>query len=427
MFEPVVLDASTKGFPSVATALRTADVAQRGWNVLREDVPLPCAVLKETALASNIVRMQELLRQYGLTLCPHGKTTMSPQLIRRQLEAGAWGITAATATHVAAYRQMGVPRVLLANQLIGRQAIRTICELLNMDSRFEFYCLIDSVALIEYLTQQVPRYLRLPRRLNVLLEIGMQNGRAGARSVTEAMEVARTVAKQNAWLTLAGVECYEGIVPGEPDEAGEDRIREMFQMLTEVATACERIGLLSHDGVVLSAGGSAYVDLAAQALTAIPIERAVRVLRSGCYLTHDDGWLCRHQKRARERTRSMTRLPPPRSVIELWAYVQSAPETGRLIITLGKRDVSYDIDLPVPILWFRPGTHTAPQSIGEGYRVTGLNDQHAYLSAPDSTPFRVGDMLGFGISHPCTTFDKWRLLYIVDDDYTITEAVTTAF
>lgn len=427
MFESLALDAATKGFPSVTAPLPLSQVGRRRWNVLREDVPLPCAVLRETALTNNMARMNVLLQEYGLVLCPHGKTTMSPQLIRRQLEAGAWGITAATATHVAAYRQMGASRILLANQLIGRQAIRTVCELLNANTGLEFYCLVDSVALVEHLTQRVSRYLRPPHRLHVLLEIGLASGRTGSRLPADAMQVAHAVAKQDSWLTLAGVECYEGIVPGEPDAVGEGRIREMFQMLTEVAVACEQQGLLSRDHLVLSAGGSAYVDLAAEALNAIPIERAVRVLRSGCYLTHDDGWLRRHQERARNRTASMSRLPPPKPAIEIWAYVQSVPEPGRLIVTMGKRDVAYDIDLPVPRLWLRPGAHTAPQLIGAGYHVTGLNDQHAYLSAPESTQLRVGDMIGFGISHPCTTFDKWRLLYVVDDDYTITEAVITTF
>lgn len=427
MFECQTLDAATKGFPSIDTPMELSQIAHNGWNVLKEDIPLPCAVLRDTALISNVVRMNALLQQYGLKLCPHGKTTMSPQLVRRQLEAGAWGITAATATHVFAYRQMGVPRVLLANQLIGRQAIRTVCELLNADDGFEFYSLVDSVELVDHLSQWVPKYLRTPRRLQLLLEIGLTNGRSGVRSLADAMRVAHAVVKQDTWLTLAGVECYEGIVPGEPNELGENHIREMFQLMTSVAMTCEQGKLLSNERIVLSAGGSAYVDLAAEALTVIPIERAVRVLRSGCYLTHDDGWLCRHQERANERTGLLTRLPAPQSAIEIWAYVQSAPEPGRLIIAMGKRDVGHDIDFPVPRFWMSSRTHTTPQLIGAGYQVTGLNDQHAYLSTPEASPIRIGDMIGFGVSHPCTTFDKWRLMYVVTDDYTIIEAIVTMF
>ena len=49
------------------------------------------------------------------------------------------------------------------------------------------------------------------------------------------------------------------------------------------------------------------------------------------------------------------------------------------------------------------------------------------MTVPASAPFRVGDMVACGISHPCTTFDKWRLLFIVDDDYTVTSAIRTFF
>lgn len=422
-----IFDATTKGFPSVTRPIGLDEVGKCGWNVLREEVPLPCAVLKDSALQANIARMQALLEQYGLALCPHGKTTLSPQLMRRQLDAGAWGVTAATSTHVATYRLLGFGRVLLANQLVGRQAVRTVAQLLNVDPAFEFYCLVDSVASVRHLLHWLPQYIDPARRLNVLLELGMANGRTGARSLPEAMEIARTVAANSGTLSLAGAECYEGTVPGEPSEAGEQRIRALFSALRDVALCCEQENLFNDQRVVLSAGGSAYVDLAAEALAAVPIKRAVRLLRSGCYLTHDDGWLQRHQLRAHERTQSMVALPTSQAAIEIWAYVQSVPEPGQAIVNFGKRDASYDIDLPIPRRWFRPGLHSEPQPLGEGYRVTGLNDQHAYLSTPIAEGMLVGDMICFGISHPCTTFDKWRLLYVVDDHYTILEAVTTAF
>lgn len=427
MSEPDRFDASTKGVPSVAAPVHLEEIAERGWNVLREDVPLPCAVLKETALAANLKRMNRFLQRYDLRLCPHAKTTMSPQLIRRQLEAGAWGVTAATATHVAAYRKMGVSRVLLANQLVGRQSIRSIAELLNQDAAFEFYCLVDSVALVQHLSHWASQFLHPSTRLDVLLEIGMRNARTGARSLADALLVARAVAREHASLTLAGVECYEGVVPGEPDAAGEARIGELFGLMREVTFSCEREGLFPRERLVLSAGGSAYVDLAAEALASVQIDRATRVLRSGCYITHDNGWLHRHQARARERTVGMEELPAPQPALEVWAYVQSVHEPGHFIVTLGKRDVSYDIDLPIPRCWFRPGAHSVPQTLEGDHHVTRLNDQHAWLAGPAASSLRVGDMLAFGISHPCTTFDKWRLLYVVDSDYNVVEAITTCF
>jgi D-serine dehydratase len=93
---------------------------------------------------------------------------------------------------------------------------------------------------------------------------------------------------------------------------------------------------------------------------------------------------------------------------------------------LGKRDVSYDIDLPMPRWLFRYGHHNAPRA-NHDFAVTKLNDQHAYLAVPANADLAVGDLLGFEVSHPCTTFDKWSLLLEVEDDYTVRAGLKTFF
>ena len=113
--------------------------------------------------------------------------------------------------------------------------------------------------------------------------------------------------------------------------------------------------------------------------------------------------------------------------LEVWAYVQSLPEPGRALLSLGKRDVSSD-ELPVPIKWHRPGSESPKATLISGdYRVSRLNDQHCYADIPPDCPWKVGDMVGFGISHPCLTFDKWRVLHLVDDDYRVMESIRTYF
>jgi len=96
---------------------------------------------------------------------------------------------------------------------------------------------------------------------------------------------------------------------------------------------------------------------------------------------------------------------------------------------MGKRDVSYDVDLPMPLKWFRPGAGgaNAVRAVAPGHVVTGLHDQHCHMTVPEDSPLAVGDMVGFGISHPCTTFDKWQVVPLVDDDYTVVSAIKTFF
>lgn len=427
MPEDQLIDDRYKGIPAGVAPFALRDVSANGWNLLAGDLPLPAAVLRRSALTANSAWMRAFLAHSGLSLAPHGKTSMSPQLLHRQLADGAWGITAASIGHAAIYRRFGINRILLANQLVSRPDIAWVAAELSRDPDFDFYCLVDSVEGVDLLVRGL-RDAGPSRPLNVLLEIGQPGGRTGAGTLPDALAVAASVSAAPEFLALAGIECYEGILTGPDDGAIERRIDDLFGLMTQTAHALESKGWFRPGPVLLSAGGSIYYDMAADAMRAIGLSRPVRiVLRSGCYLTHDHGWAQRAWHRLVERSPSLADLaPPPRPAIELWAYVQSRPDPGCAIITLGKRDAGTDIDPPVPLAWHRIGS-AGPLALGAGYRLTGMNDQHGYLSLPDDSALRVGDMVCFGISHPCTTFDKWRFLAVVEDDYRVSDGILTFF
>ena len=262
------LDDRTKGIPGGTRPFHLSAIADRGWNVLREDLPLPLLVLKQSALDHNSKTFMAFVKERGMSLAPHGKTTMAPQLFQQQLEDGAWGITAATVNPIHVYRRFGVHRILMANQLVGRQNIRYIAEQVNQDPAFDFYCLVDSASLVEYMRRE------------------------------------------------------------------------------------------------------------------------------------------------------------PRPALEIWSYVQSLPEPGLAILTMGKRDAPYDAGLPTPEKIYRPGEGWRQPA---GCSLTALNDQHAYLQLAEETNLRVGDMIACGISHPCTAFDKWQFIPVVDDDYNVIDGIRTFF
>ena len=421
------VDPTVKGWPARAGTLPLGEVGAKGWNLLCEDLPLPAAVIRRSTLEHNSRWMRSFLERFDALICPHGKTTMAPQLFARQLADGAWGITVATAQQLMVCRRFGVTRVLMANQPTGRQAIQAALAELADDPSFEFLCLIDSVRGVEGLAEEV-RAFRLDRPIQVLLEAGLPGGRTGCRSLADALEVARAAAAAPE-LALVGVEAFEGLIREATPEASARKVEGLLDFVVETAIACDREDLYAPGQVLLSAGGSAFFDRVAQRFRAANLNREVKVvLRSGCYLTHDSQMYHRLFAELCERTPEARRIGPGlRPALEVWAYVQSVPEPGLAIVTMGKRDVSYDAGLPVPEQWFRPGLHARPQSLGEGFRVTGLNDQHAYLGVPEDGPLEIGDMVAFGISHPCTTFDKWQLLYLVDDDYRVVEALRTFF
>ena len=134
----MMLDGKTKGIPGGVAPFPLSEIAAKGWNLLREDLPLPVAVLKGSAIGHNSAWMRDFVARSGAVIAPHGKTTMAPALFSRQIEDGAWAITLATAQQIAVARAFGFSRIILANQLIGKQAIRYVFDELKHDPALDF-------------------------------------------------------------------------------------------------------------------------------------------------------------------------------------------------------------------------------------------------------------------------------------------------
>jgi len=419
------LDARFKGFPPERAPFPVAQAGAQDLQLLRGDLPLPVAVLRESALQHNAAWFGAFLAATGASLAPHGKTTCAPQLFADQLRDGAWGITVATVQQARLAVDSGAPRVLMANQLAGVADARRWALLAAAHPGVRFLTLVDSVAQLRLLVEGAAGVGGAP--LEVLVELGTPGGRTGCRGIDQALGVARAVHGER-WLRLAGVEAFEGLHVTDDSAQDHPRITAWMAELAALAGRCDAEGLFAVDEVLLSAGGSAAYDLVVEGLRAT-LSRPVRVvLRSGCYLSHDDGMYRRHVEAIAARGSLPGAAPGlPRGALEVWAAVQSRPEPDRAIVTLGRRDVGTDADLPVPLHWFRPGADRRPAAAPAHWRVFGHNDQHGYLRVDPADPLAVGDWIGFGVSHPCTTFDKWRLLWGVDDDYRVTRAVLTWF
>jgi D-serine dehydratase len=419
------VDWRMKGFPACAHGVSFDALADLNLSLLAGDLPLPCAVLRDSSVRHNREWMRAFLGATGLRLAPHGKTTMSPEIFAMQTEDGVWGLTAATAHHVTVYHRLGIRRVLMANQLVGPANIASVLGLLQQDPTFEVLCLVDSVLGATDLAAAV-RERGMSRPLRVLVEIGARGGRTGVRGPADALDLVHTVRGLAPWLEFAGLETYEGIAVDGLD--GLEVTRRLTADVLSVLNAVHARGWAGTAPMIVSAGGSALFDLVADALAPLAGDRRVEVvLRSGCYVVHDSGSYARSFAAMRARSASVARLGEGlRPALEVWADVQSIPEPGRLIAGLGKRDVSYDIDLPRPTAWFRRGVHLRPQPVPTTLTPVNLYDQHVVLSGP-TADLRVGDSLIFGISHPCTTFDKWRAIPVVDEAYRVVSAIATLF
>jgi D-serine dehydratase len=422
------LSSTSKGVPDVLDGVTLAQVPKRGLNLLQQAFPAPVAVLRQSAIRANIDLMRRYTQSAGVELAPHGKTTMAPQLFEMQLAAGAWGITCATAAHLRLYRRFGVPRIVMANQLLDADSVQFVARQLAEDPGFEFYGIVDSVAGVRGYFDVLSKLPR-GRPVNLLLEVGAMGGRTGLRTVDEAAAVAQEIGGMAGCLRLAGIEAFEGIFGGTPREA-EIQVAAFMERVSEVARRCDFSEAL--DEIVLTAGGSAFFDQVVKALKGIRLSRPTRVvLRSGCYITHDHGFYAAALDRLRERSAGSDSAASDRifvgqgfePALELWTTVQSLPEPGLAIVALGKRDVSFDLGLPVPLKHLAGGS---PTSIRGKAEIVRLNDHHGYLKF-NGLNLAVGDRIAVGISHPCTTFDRWEYLYVVDDQYNVVSVVRTFF
>jgi D-serine deaminase-like pyridoxal phosphate-dependent protein len=388
------------------------------------ELPTPLLTLSGPGLQHNVETLARWCAEHGVQLAPHGKTTMAPALWAKQLEAGAWGITLANAYQLGVARAYGVSRVMIANAVVSPLQLRWIADELAADPSFNVMVWADSVLTVEIMEAARAAHVDAgARQLDVLIEVGGVGGRTGARGVETALEVAAAVAAAPT-LRLAGVAGYEGAIAHGADEEGLEHVRSYLRDLAAVHES-----LKYDDGVVpvVSAGGSAYFEQVAQVLAPLAQQGTRVVLRSGAYIAHDDGYYRRISPLGAAPRTDGDRLT---TAMHGWIRITSQPEPGLAIFDAGKRDLPFDEDLPMPQLLRprSPGGHVRPV---EGMTVTKMNDQHGFLRFPAGETLVIGDELRVGLSHPCTAFDKWGLIPVIDDpdadDPLVVDLVRTFF
>jgi D-serine deaminase-like pyridoxal phosphate-dependent protein len=427
-------------------------------------LPTPLLTLDLDALGHNVDTMAAWCRAAGVDLAPHGKTTMSPDVWRLQLDAGAWGITVATAFQAAVAREAGVPNVVLAGTTFHEEALVALASDPDSSRVLMWVDSVDAVRLADEALARAAARGTAPTHaddpasdapdpaadlppLAVLVEIGSPVGRTGARTVAEALAVVDAVLAAP-HLVLAGVTGYEGALTHDVDGAGihliDDYLRTVLELLDAIDPAAFAPWLADGGDVVVSAGGSVYFErvVAVLAERHDPAgERGPRtrvVLRSGSYVAHDHDLYRRLTPFARDTTPAIVGVTGHETfepAIELWATVISRPEPELALLNVGRRDTADDEGLPLPLDAWRPAGGRDPQpsrgddadagggapdtsatrldGVLDGAVVTALNDQHAFLRLGASSGLAVGDLVRLGVSHPCTTLSQWRELSLV--------------
>ncbi|UTM58340.1 amino acid deaminase [Photobacterium sp. CCB-ST2H9] len=407
-----------KNFPIGTKGVWVHEKSEGRYSLIDEEICLPAAVLRESAIHNNLNWMQQFANHHQVKLSPHGKTTMTPSLFTEQLQAGAWGITVATPAQAETAAVAGAQNILMANQLVGKANMALIARLIRQHD-VRFYCCVDSCDN----AAQLSRYFSAEGlTLNVLIEYGVPGGRCGCRNHEEAETLAGFIQAAEG-LSLHGIEVYEGVIHGAD---AEDHIRLFLRDAVLLAEQLTEKKLITVDHPIVTGAGSAWYDIVAEEFAGHPHLNAV--IRPGCYLIHDTGIYqdAQHQVIARAKANQGYACElggDLESALELWAYVLSVPEPCKAVIGMGKRDVAFDAGLPIVERGFRDGQ---PITVS-GLEATAIMDQHTFVNVPAGTDLRVGDILVFSTSHPCLTFDKWRYLCITDDTDTVGRFVDTRF
>ncbi len=404
------LTSAFKGMPLWAEGATVQEFLDTKPNIFTSSFQFPIGILRKSAIDNNLHRMAEYCLEVNASIAPHVKTTMAPQIAQMQIANGAWALTVANFAQARVFLDFGFRRIIIANEIVDQNAIRAIA-LKNLEADTEIIFYVDSIPGLEIIQKALDG--APDGRIHLLFEIGLHGGRGGIRNIEAVLPLAKRVS-QDSRLVIRGVSGFEGSVPGgDRSIEGISKIREFCKMI--VAAAKMLAPYVKTEKIIITAGGSAYFDIVAEEFSKYGAGSHL-ILRSGGYISHDHGlyegiYPFSHQALNK-------RFLP---AIEVWAQVLTQPEPGLAILNLGKRDVGNDLDNPYPIKKYREKIDVLTGTINS------LNDQHGYLSYPEDEDIATADIIGLGISHPCTTFDKWRLMPLVNDDYDVVELIHTFF
>ncbi|SCW50166.1 D-serine dehydratase [Rhizobium mongolense subsp. loessense] len=427
--ENVLIDERVRGFPPGNRPLPLAAIGNQGWKPYDGRMALPLISLDRQAFSCNVELMMAYVKSHGAEIAPHAKTPMSTALSAALLAAGAWGTTVADIRQAAVLLKAGQRRLILANEIGGTAAARRLAVLLADYPDAELHVFVDSTALVDALHSAWQQRADLPP-LGLLVEFGA--GRAGVRSAAVAEAILDAIlAVETPTFRLTGIAAYEGAA--STADAEETMLR-IDALMAVMADFLPKVRAQTGDArpLLVTAGGSVFFDMVvARLAAAVAADPACRlVLRSGAIFFHDHGiyerGLAGLDARGGLRIggETVSAAAGFRPALRVWAEVLSRPEAQLAICGMGMRDVAMDQGLPRPLALYRNGAYLADLRGAEVFR---LNDQHAFVALADDSDVAVGDVIEYGISHPCTCFDRHAILYGLDPDHSVTAAYLTSF
>lgn len=321
----------------------------------------PALLVDLDIMAANIARIAHACRQNGVNWRPHSKGNKTIEIVRRELAAGAIGITCAKLGEAEVMASV-VPDILIANQIVGTTKIERLMQLPRSANVVVSVDDPGNVAELAALAQTHGR----PQRVAIEVNIGMN--RAGVEPGEPVVALANKIATYPS-LDLAGLVAWESQASTVPVVVEKERaVAEAVKQLTASADACRAAG---HRVEIVSCGGTGTFPYCIRQPGVTEVQIGGGIFGDVHYRDHyhvDFG-----------------------CALTLLATVTSRPSPTRVILDAGRKSMSCDRAMPEPL--DLPPFHSLK-----------LSAEHATieLDAPNDRP-RVGDKLRFVVGYSDTT------------------------
>lgn len=328
----------------------------------KSDIDTPALLLDLDVLEANIARVAQSCRDHGVNWRPHFKGHKTLEIAKKQVAAGAIGVTCAKLGEAEILAGAGIRDILIANQIVGDIKIARLMRVLDAAD------VIVSVDGLENITALAAAARKSGKTLRVVMEVNTGMNRAGVEPGEPAVALAAEIAKHSN-LRLAGVMGWEAHATSIPDPAAKEKtVQTAIALLTATADRCRKAG---HDISIVSCGGTGTFLYCVKQPGVTEVQVGGAVLGDEHYRGHHN-------------------LPMPVS-LTLMATVTSRPTPTRIILDAGRKTMSADAATPRPL--------NVP-AVADVW----LSAEHARLEleAPSETP-RVGDRVEFVLGYTDTT------------------------
>lgn len=346
-----------------------------------ENLPTPVALVDLDRLEANIATMAAFFAPLPATLRPHAKTHRAPAVARRQIEAGAVGITCAKVSMAEAMADGGIDDLYIANQVVAREAIG---RLVGLAQRAKVTVAADEIGNVWDLSAAA---VASRLTVNVVVEIDAGMGRCGVQPGQAAVALAREIVKAPG-LHFAGLHSYEGHMVDKPDR--EIRVAgtvKMLELVLETRALIERAGI---DVETVTCGGTGTYDISGP-------YPGVTEHQAGSYVYMDPGY------------RAL--IPEFQTALSVLTTVISRPGPGKIITDAGVQSLAND--------YGDPAVDDHPD-----LSLLYLSEEHgAWIS--EASGLEPGDQLRVFPGHCCAAANMHDTLFavrngIVEDVWAVT-------